>query len=457
MAETLTERDSEPGRPLVDVLTVVLDYDALLGEPEGSPLVLDGQTRITVVRGNGPSTRLHEGRTLELADRWVSSLHAVLEPTADGYRLLDQGSRNGTYVGKERVTERVLGDGDLIEIGHTLLCYRRAEARFVEQLLEAREPLLLGPTRTRCPEVAELVRQLHEIAPTSEPVLVLGETGVGKEIVARAVHEWSGRPGELRAVDCGAVPESLFESTFFGHRRGAFTGAHEQRTGDIVLAHRGTLFLDEVANMGLSSQAKLLRTLELGKVTPLGASEPEEVDIRIVAATNRDVLTHPEGFRADLLNRLSGFIARVPPLRRRREDLGVLARHFLKDAGATQASIRPSAGRALFGSGFTGNARQLRAALRSALVLSGGSPIDMHHLSAFQQQEEDEAAEESSPATEASPPRRMQAPSPAEIEQVLDREGGNVSRAARAMSVHARQLYRWMERFQIDPERFRKK
>ncbi|MBI5543276.1 MAG: sigma 54-interacting transcriptional regulator [Deltaproteobacteria bacterium] len=438
----------------MDVLSVVLRYDDLLADDSGL-FLLDGRSSVKLLRGEAGTqhARMVGDQMLELPDSWASSQHALLEPTPEGgYQIVDQGSRNGTLVSGQRIQTAPLRDRDLVEIGHTLLCYRRIEERLARPLLAAPEGVRLGPTFTRCPELAELVRQLEAIASTREPVLVMGETGSGKEIVARALHELSRRTGAFRAIDCGAIPEGLLESVLFGHRRGAFTGAQEPRTGELVLADGGTLLLDEIANMGEASQAKFLRCLETGLVTPLGTAEGLSTDVRVLAATNRDILADGRGFRPDLLSRLTGFVARLPPLRERREDLGVLTRFFLRECGVAKASIRTAAARRLFCSGFPGNVRQLRAVLRSASVLAGEGPIELSHLpppEAFKAVPDAEATV----AADGAAPRPK--PGPPEIVAALERAGGNVVQAARDLSVHPRQLYRWMERAEIDPERYR--
>jgi DNA-binding NtrC family response regulator len=308
-----------------------------------------------------------------------------------------------------------------------------------------------------------LVRDLEKIARSRQAVLLLGETGVGKEVVARSVHDRSQRSGAFCAVDCGAVPESLFEGTFFGHRRGAFTGAAEARTGEIVRAHGGTLFLDEVSNMSLACQAKLLRVLEEGKVTALGASEAQVVDVRWIAATNADPFARGAAFRPDLLQRLASFIARLPPLRRRREDLGALAAHFLSEAGARKASITAAGARRLFGDPFEGNVRQLRSMLQTAVLLAADSPIDLAHLPVPGETDDGEALEE---ASRDDGPRLRQtsaplgqgptaAPDVATLESALEKTGGNVIRAAEALDVRPRQLYRWIARFGLPLDKYR--
>lgn len=405
---TLEEAPAQGGQRR-RLLSVVLRYDDLLRECTGViPLEgpgargAEGATLLRLGRAEGelapPGWRL-AGCELSIADRWLSGAHARLERSEKGQGseesgpvlLRDLSSRNGTFVNGRRVSVEPLQDGDLIEVGHTLLCYRDLPSLPPAQLA-GDAFAFLGPTATVCPEVALLVRDLTRVAPSRESVLLLAETGAGKEVVAELLHRLSGRPGPFVAVDCGAVPESLFESAFFGHQRGAFTGAAGAQVGYLQRAHRGTLFLDEVANMTATAQAKLLRVLEDGRVTPLGAERAVAVDLRVVAATNVDLLAVASlsalgsigaapSFRSDLLRRLAGYVGRIPPLRRRREDLGFLSAYLLRQAGVERAAISSAAGRRLFCSLFPGNVRELRAVLRSAALLAGADPIDVAHLS----------------------------------------------------------------------------
>jgi DNA-binding NtrC family response regulator len=427
------EEVSGQAPPRVRILTYVLSYEDLLAGACWN-LRME-QASLAIGRSATPTPPPQPGaRELRLADRWMSTDHAMIELGDDGDVIRDLGSRNGTWVDGERITERRLTSGALIEVGHSLLCYRACDAR-ASAALEGDAPRL-GPVRTWSPSVAAMVRDLQRIAPSREPILILAETGAGKEVTAAAIHAWSGRDGALCAVDCGAIPESLFESTFFGHRRGAFTGAADSRDGEIVRADGGTLFLDEVANMSATAQAKLLRVIETGQVTAVGAADVRNVDVRWVAATNRDLVAEQmvadSRFRADLLRRLAGHVARIPPLRARREDLGVLTAHLLAEAGATRASIKVGAARALFGSSLPGNVRQLRTVLRSAHLLAGGEAIDLHHLGEGLSTPPSIEPEESGPEPSAGRGGRKAAPGAEEVARALAAAGGNVVRAARA-------------------------
>jgi transcriptional regulator with PAS, ATPase and Fis domain len=283
-------------------------------------------------------------------------------------------------------------------------------------------------------------------------VLLLGETGTGKEIAARRVHTISQRPGPMVAVDCGALPENLVESTLFGHEKGAFTGATEARAGEITRAHQGTLFLDEVGNLPLTTQAKLLRVLETKLVRSVGGRDPHKVDVRFIAATNATL--DEATFREDLRFRLAGFVATLPPLRERREDLGLLSCALLAELGIRKARISRSAARLLFHHPFPGNARQLRQALRTAALLHPDAhDVDLD-AEAFESLEASsktrpQAAVESTVALRGEPPPREL------LEGALTRARGNVAAAARELKTSARQLYRWLERHHLDPDTFR--
>ena len=441
--DTLQE-PAGPAASSVRLLTYVLNYDDLLADASRLFFADDVGWPLHLGRGEDDAPEGQRGsHRIELPDRFLSSNHAVIEARGDTCELVDAGSRNGTFVNGVRVSRAALCDGDLIEVGHSLLCYRVLKQPSAELLSTCAAAPRMGPTRTFCPEMVTQVLNLRRIARSRESVLILAETGSGKEVAAAMIHQLSGRKGAYRIVDCGAVPESLFESAFFGHQRGAFTGASETRIGELQSAHGGTLFLDEAGNLPWASQAKLLRVLEDGKVTPVGATQPIHIDVRWIAATNRDLFECDGEFRADLLRRLAGYVVRLPPLRQRREDLGALSAQLLREAGVAKAAATPAAGRLLFTSDFPGNVRQLRAVLRSAALLAGDAPIDLPHL---------DVPTIASPGS-AKPAAGM--PDTAEIEAALAKSKGNVMQAARQLKTHARQLYRWIERLALPLDKYR--
>jgi DNA-binding NtrC family response regulator len=287
-------------------------------------------------------------------------------------------------------------------------------------------------------------------------VLILGATGTGKELVARGVHAGSRRGGELIAVNCAALPANLVEATLFGHRRGSFTGAVEDRPGFVASAHRGTLFLDEIADLPRPAQGALLRFLQEGEVMPIGETHAATYDVRVIAATHRDLpaLARQGSFREDLLARLQGLTVRLPPLCERREDLGLLIASLLGRL-APAATFTPAAARALLSYSWPQNVRELELALSAASILAGGGAIDLPHVPATVRQ----VAAERAPA----PPARAAVELSAEDAELreaflaqLREHRGNVAAVARAMGKGRMQIHRWLKRFGVDLDAYRR-
>ncbi len=318
------------------------------------------------------------GCDVVLDDEAVTRKHAILRagrsPTVE-----DLGSRNGTLVAGKRIAsgERVpLGLGALVEIGNASLVLYRPRGGVVEPRAtggggEASSIVVEDPSMKR------LHAMLDVVGPSALPVLLFGETGTGKDVFARAVHDSSPRSTRpFAALNCAALPEQLLESELFGFERGAFTGATQAKPGLLESADGGTLFLDELGELPLTMQAKLLRVLESGEVRRLGSVTSKRIDVRVVAATNRDLLAlvHANEFRADLFYRLNGFALTLPPLRDRPADILALA---VRTAGtALSADVE----RALLGHDWPGNVRELRTTIGRALALARGGPIAPEHL-----------------------------------------------------------------------------
>lgn len=310
---------------------------------------------------------------------------------------------------------------------------------------------------TRSPVMQDLLEEAGRIAPSMAPVLITGETGSGKEVLARWMHARSpASAGPFVAVNCAALPETLAESELFGHVRGAFTGAESARKGKFQSADGGTLFLDEVGDLGGPVQAKLLRVLEDGAVEPVGADKSVPVRVRILAATHRDLRVRAQegSFRDDLLFRIGGLPLEVPPLRRRPEDIPVLCARFMNEArarqGWVQAEPRADFLRALSRYPWPGNVRELRWAVERAVLLSGPDLPQVSNLPAAV------AAVGSARPAGGLEEARAGAESEA-IAKALTRSRGNVSLAAKTLDLSRSRLYEKMEELGLAPEAFRKK
>jgi two-component system response regulator AtoC len=238
----------------------------------------------------------------------------------------------------------------------------------------------------RSSKMRQLYDLIQQVAPARSNVLIMGETGPGKELVARAIHQASGRSGLFVPINCAAIPAELLESELFGHQKGAFTGAHRDRMGKFELANGGTVFLDEITEMSMALQAKLLRVLQEGAVERLGAQRAVKVDLRIVAASNRNLQQAvDEGvMRQDLYFRLNVVRIDVPPLRERRDDIQLLAEYFLHkysvELGRPVPILAEAAIRNLLAYDWPGNVRELENLMERAAVLCRGKSVESHHL-----------------------------------------------------------------------------
>src|SRR5438093_4524078 len=335
------------------------------------------------------------------------------------------------------------GDDDLAALGRAAARLLRRDGHRPPRPAGRAAPDALAGLVGRSPAMQQ-VRELVRTAARAEAhVLIEGETGTGKEVVARAVHALGRRAaGPFVPVNCAAVPETLAESEFFGHARGAFTGAVQERPGVLQLADRGTLFLDEVEDLVPALQAKLLRVVQDREVRPLGASSVRRFDVRIVAASNRDLWRMVEAgqFRRDLYYRLRVFAITLPPLRQRREDLPPLIEHFIarfNRAHGTTFALPPAAAlRALLEHPWPGNVRELENVLESLLVLAGAEGVELAELLARRQ----------------SPAAGLVVDERARILRVLDEHRWNRQRAATALGISRVTLWRRMERHGIrDP------
>jgi hypothetical protein len=386
--------------------------------------------------------------TLGIDDRRLSAVHARIFDDGGSFFVEDMGSRNGTRVnGVEVDAPRQLSDGDILEMGHTLFRFREATRIPLGGAADAAVDGAghTGPLATIDPILEGQSDALGKVARSAAPILILGETGTGKEMLARAVHAISGRKGEFVGVNCGALTASLLEAQLFGHTRGAFSGAVGDAQGLIRAADGGTLLLDEIGDLPVPAQAALLRALQEREVVPVGGVRPVKVDLRVVAATHRPLeqLAERGTFRHDLLARIAGFTFRLPALRERAEDIGLM---FAAFARRHPLKLTAPAGRALLQYDWPLNIRELHQVLQVSVALAGEGPVEASHLPRHIAGLA--ARRASSPALDEEALRQR-------LVELLGRYQGNVSHVARDLGKARMQVQRWMKRFGIAAQSFR--
>jgi DNA-binding NtrC family response regulator len=416
---------------------------------------LSALERVRLGRGVERDVRLADDACLDIVvpDAWMSSRHAELARGADSWTLTDLHSRNGTRVNGARVpggvTARV-AEGDLLQLGHTFFRFLTGPQDSGPPFREARD--IDGPAGSWSPRFADIATKASAVATTRVSVLLRGETGTGKELLARSIHARSGRPGAFVAVNCGAIPSELVESELFGHRKGAFSGAHQEKLGLVRASHAGSLFLDEIGDLLLPAQAALLRVLQESEVLPVGAARPISVDLRLITATHRDLdaLVKQGAFRHDLLARIDGVRLDLPPLRDRPEDVPLLIAALLRKLapGRVDVSLQPDAAQALLEHDWPLNVRELEQALAGALALSAGGPIARAHLPHALRADDSPAAPRRELTAEEQRHRE-------ELSALLTRHRGNLSAVARAIGKGRTQVMRWMARYGIDAAAYR--
>ncbi len=400
----------------------------------------------------------------------VSRAHAEIVWDESRWLVRDMGSRNGTLLDGHPVTQAVLERGAELRIGDGVLKFLDFEAsNYCPYLLDgnvtgqqrlAENTDLVGGYQMDC-----IAAELAHIAPTNLSVVLLGESGTGKEVAARELHRNSGRRGAFQAVNCAAIPATLLESELFGYKRGAFSGADRDKPGLVRLADQGTLLLDEIGDMPLEAQAKLLRVLQSREVYPLGATAPERVDIRVVCATHRDLqrLIQLEKFRDDLYARLNEYQLRLPPLRDRKEDVFQLTRSFLKRHGRSELKLSFGFALGLVSYDWPYNVRELEGCIKRCLALCEGPIIEE---SSLPEPIKDLMADYGRPLTrtehtvqgssfDVARGTRSSAPTDAELRALLERHRGNVAAVGRDLGKARMQVHRWMERYGIDVDDYR--
>jgi DNA-binding NtrC family response regulator len=390
---------------------------------------------------------------VQIADPHVSRRHAEVRRTDAGVVLRDLGSRNGTYVERVAIKEATLAHGARIDVGTTTLAFEtdgapgpvRLAAAGIDDAELAAVPPRFGPAVGASPAMRRIFALLAKLAPTELTITLTGETGTGKDVLARAIHGASPRAAApLVVFDCGAVSPTLIETELFGHERGAFTGAVGERRGAFERAHGGTLFLDEIGELLLDLQPKLLRALEQRKVRRVGGAEDLPVDVRIVAATNRDLEEQVRlgRFREDLFFRLSAAQVVVPPLRARREDLPALVGHVLEELGKPMQVARETL--EILGSyEWPGNVRELKNVVAGAAAVADGPTLEPRHLILFRPRRKEEAGVDELPLAG----RSLETIERAAIEQTLRQVGGHRSKAARALGIAPSTLYEKIKKY----------
>ena len=374
---------------------------------------------------------------LAIADSKLSRTHlrVSLEPRSGVHWLGDAGSRNGTFLNGRPIDSAPLPHGAVIRAGNTLLVYMARS------------------------EMAVALERADQIASSNLSVLILGETGVGKEVLARRIHERSGRSGQFVGVNCAALPREIVAAELFGHRRGAFSGANQARDGLFLTANGGTLLLDEVGDCPAEVQPALLRALQERTIRPLGSDREQPIDVRMIAATLADLSKDADSgrFRADLYARLAEVVLVIPPLRERRDEILDLYHHFLRESG-TQLTLSTSAAEALLSWRWPFNVRELKALVQSLLALGQSArELDLSALRSARPEIAsfiEESRRDSQPARPSSAPARSEI---ADLERLLEQHGGNVSHVAEALGKPRSHVYRWLKNLGLSPERYRRR
>lgn len=448
-----TQRHVEPSDSWAGARVPVLLWSVRHAQAAGGavPRVVPISRTMTVGRGRADVDQTPE--RLLLSDALLSRTHLRITRKRGGCEIEDLGSLNGTFVDGRRLTAPVrLCEGSIVFFGDQVAVFRVVTESALEAIAEeAIRPF--GPVATVSPSLAETTRILRRIASTEGELLMLGETGVGKEVYARAIHEVSGRRGSFVAVNCAALPAELVESELFGYERGAHSTATGAKPGLIRMADQGTLFLDEIGDMDPRVGTKLLRFLQDREVIPLGATRGVRVNARIIAATSRMSEPGPGSskgsagvpLRADLLGRLGAEPIAIPPLRERIEDLGMLATHF---AGPGKA-LDTDAFRALCLYCWPRNVRELEKIVARAAAIAHGDTIRVNALPAAVRQRLDQGP------TFTARRRPRPAPTRAELEMLLREHCGNVTAMARALDRRWNVVWRWLVKHRLQPETLR--
>lgn len=482
MQSTLVD-PQDAGQQAVGLLVPYL-YLSLEGDRPwagGLRVCLAGVHSVSIGRGmeRGVTREKRGGKTvlrIDVADDRMSREHLVIERTLGAWALRDDGSSNGSFVGSTRVDRSPVVDGTVVGVGRSVFVFREHRVDNAQDQSDLDFSALANQApgvRTLNPALTTEFDRALRFATTEIDILVLGETGTGKELVAKAVHDASRRSGDFVAVNCGALTDTLVESQLFGYQKGAFSGATENRPGLVRSADKGTLFLDEIGDLPLPSQAAFLRVLQEREVTPVGGTRPIAFDAKLIAATHcpLEEMVLRQEFRADLLARVRGFVLRLPALSERLEDLGGIIAGILGSKNRTgDVRFSLSAGMALFEHPWPQNIRELGRALDMSSILAGDREISHEHLPEYMRIAGSTTAPPQSPAAfgslAAAPPEAVPRAASVSDEEgegarreqliaLLRKHEGNVSAVARDMGKARNQIQRWIKRYQLDASTYR--
>ena len=434
------------GKPPIDLVTTAADNSRGGGPVVGAYVLVVGDAKM-ITRRLPSKGEVVVGRDpdcdLALDDSRISRRHAKLIVEGDAVRIEDLGSTNGLKIGSAqfaRGAQVPLRLGDSVRLGpYTLIVLANEPVASNDGVVRAavvvRDPSLAGKT-----EMIERIAR-HEVG-----VLIHGETGTGKEVLARTLHALSKRPGELVAINCAALTGTLLESDLFGHERGAFTGALKTKPGLFEVAGKGTVLLDEIGDMPLELQGKLLRALEAREVYRVGGVQPIELHARVIAASHRSLpeLVERGAFREDLFFRLNGITLELVPLRERRETIATLANEFLAEV-ARGVHFSPSALASLTTYDWPGNVRQLKLVVARAALLANGGTIDVRHV----------LLDAPRSATAAPISVTSKAVTSEEFAALAKEHRGNATAIARALATSRSHVRRLASRFGVDLEALR--